>query len=337
VNESTLHVTNGSGVAAALGRTGLEGAVLSWQDALHAGPVPLGPRASLLEARAAFLAACGWGRATSIRSGLEARDRQLLQALTAGQQIVLWFEHDLFDQLQLIDVLSLAVAEVMGGDLQLIVVGSFPGKTRFLGLGELAPAELESLWPSRRAAMPDVLAGAAAAWHEVRATEPTGLAELARRGVPELPFLGAALERLLEELPGLHDGLSGSERHALRAIEAGAVTPLTAFAAAQADEPAPFLGDSWFYRTLSVLGAGPARLVESASGAPLPPPPPLGGAPAFARARIRLTDLGRRVLAGDADRVEEFGIDRWVGGTHLIPGAVWRWDAACGALIPPAA
>ena len=43
---------------------------------------------------------------------------------------------------------------------------------------------------------------------------------------------------------------------------------------------------------------------------------------------MRVTELGRRVLAGDADRVEVLGIDRWVGGTHLSPGAVWRWDGA---------
>ena len=31
---------------------------------------------------------------------------------------------------------------------------------------------------------------------------------------------------------------------------------------------------------------------------------------------------------GEADRVELLGIDRWVGGTHITPGNIWRWDAA---------
>jgi hypothetical protein len=33
---------------------------------------------------------------------------------------------------------------------------------------------------------------------------------------------------------------------------------------------------------------------------------------------------GRRRL----DRAELLGIDRWVGGTHLTSGKVWRWDPA---------
>jgi hypothetical protein len=34
------------------------------------------------------------------------------------------------------------------------------------------------------------------------------------------------------------------------------------------------------------------------------------------------------VLAGTADRVELLGIDRWLGGTHLRPDNLWRWDRA---------
>jgi hypothetical protein len=41
---------------------------------------------------------------------------------------------------------------------------------------------------------------------------------------------------------------------------------------------------------------------------------------------LRLTDAGRRVLAGEADHVALDGIDRWVGGVHLHGrDARWRW------------
>jgi hypothetical protein len=44
-------------------------------------------------------------------------------------------------------------------------------------------------------------------------------------------------------------------------------------------------------------------------------------------AELTLTDDGRRVLAGDADRVALCGIDRWLGGVHLTGrGPVWRWN-----------
>jgi hypothetical protein len=95
---SPLHVTNGDSAANTLRQTALGGAVLPWQDVLHEGPVPAGPRRGLLQARAAFVSACGWGSGPSILASLERRDRQVAQALRDGQQVVLWFEHDLYDQ-----------------------------------------------------------------------------------------------------------------------------------------------------------------------------------------------------------------------------------------------
>jgi hypothetical protein len=34
------------------------------------------------------------------------------------------------------------------------------------------------------------------------------------------------------------------------------------------------------------------------------------------------------VLAGEADRVDIVGLDRWLGGTHLERNGFWRWDPA---------
>jgi len=332
---SVLHVTNGESAGNTLRQTSLGGAVLAWQDVLHEGPVPAGPRTRVREARAGFLSDCGWGRRASIAGALERRDEQLVEALRAGVHVVLWFEHDLYDQLQLVDALALvSESAVDRSSLELIVVGEFPGRPQFRGLGELDPEELESLWPMRERVAEETVAWAARAWAALREPEPAALALLSARDDAPLPFAPAALRRLLAELPSSRDGLSATERRALEALAAGSSTPAAAFQAAQAAEAAPFLGDAWFFRTLAGLSRGEARLVETGDGEPLPQPPPLG-TQAYAGLGIRLTELGRRVLGGEADRVELLGIDRWIGGTHLVPGAVWRWDAAAGRLVQP--
>jgi redox-sensitive transcriptional activator SoxR len=329
---SLLHVTNGESAGNTLRQSALGGAVLHWQDALHAGPVPSLPRPQLLATRAAFLAECGWGSRPALLASLERRDRQLLDALRDGTEVVLWFEHDLYDQLQLLD--ALALARTTEAAPRLIVIGAFPGKPAFAGLGELTARELETLWPSRRPATRTALAAAAEAWAAVQAPEPTALAEWAGRETEELPFLAPALRRLLEELPAPSDGLSGTERRALQAIAAGADSPPAGFVAAQRLEDAPFLGDTWFFRTLSQLGRGDARLVESDDGSPLPPAPPLGDPQTYVRLRLRLTARGERALAGEAvDAGRE--LDRWVGGTHVTHQNPWRWDPAAGTLVPP--
>ena len=80
---------------------------MSWLDVLHEGPLPGGLDAEALRAeRARFLAACGWGTAEEIEARLRARN-DLAAAVREGEEIVLWFEHDLFDQLQLLQILDM--------------------------------------------------------------------------------------------------------------------------------------------------------------------------------------------------------------------------------------
>src|SRR4029079_4613531 len=160
-----------------------------------AGPVPAPPRTELLRTRARFLAECGWGSEAALRSSLERRDRQLLDALRNGTEVVLWFEHDLYDQLQL--MYALPLARGVAAAPELIVIGSFPAKPSFAGLGELTANELETLWPSRTTATREALYTATAAWDALQQPEPTALAALAVHETPHLPFLARALGRLL--------------------------------------------------------------------------------------------------------------------------------------------
>lgn len=100
-----LHVTDGESVASTLRRTFLGGVVLAWQDVLHEGPLATVPPDEFRALRAAFLAGHGWGDAAAIAEEMRRRDELLARALADGNP-VLWFEHDLFDQLQLLQLLA---------------------------------------------------------------------------------------------------------------------------------------------------------------------------------------------------------------------------------------
>jgi len=306
-----LHVTNGESAGNTLRQTTLGGAVFSWQDVLHERPVPALPPAELRAVRARFLSECGWGSERSLLESFERRDRLFEQALETDTSVVLWFEHDLYDQLQLLQALTLA------GDRPLDLIQADAD------LGPLAPDELEALWPLRRPVTLDTLALAREAWDAVCAPEPTGLVELAGHETPALPHLRSTLGRLLEELPDARSGLSRTERQLLEPLLDGPRDPAELYLASQAREEAVFLGDAWAWKRLAEL----VPLVEA-----LPAPPPLGDPREFLSARVRLTPLGRKVLAGEADRFEVAPVDRWLGGT-LVDGT-WRWDRATRRLLP---
>jgi hypothetical protein len=154
------------------------------------------------------------------------------------------------------------------------------------------------------------------------------LAELLGRETSALPFLARALRRHLQEFPAVANGLSRSETQALEALARGVTRLGDLYAAAHHErEEAIFLGDTIFAWYLEVLRQGRAPLVRSANGGSLAMPRERADSAAFWNSHVVLTEVGRDILEGRADRVAVNGIDRWLGGVHLHGlRARWRWD-----------
>ncbi len=318
-----LHISNGD--ATDVPGTGLARRVIYWRDILHEGPVPEVAPAELRRIRVDYLAGYdGVDRAGVMRQFTE-RD----QALEAGHdgEYVLWFEADLYDQLQLIEILArLADLGVPAGRITLICIGEHPGIARFGGLGELTAGQLRELPHTSACARlsPAALELATRAWGAFRAPTPEGLAAIAAARLGELRFLGEAFDRLGREYPATRDGLSLTERRVLAAVADGAPDAGTTFMRAQARETRPYLGDSTCFARMQRLAEGPHPLLR------LDPP----GRPVQRATPVLLTDTGVRVLAGQADQVALNGIDRWIGGVHLQGHHVpWRWDDGTETIV----
>jgi hypothetical protein len=144
------------------------------------------------------------------------------------------------------------------------------------------------------------------AWARFRAGDLDGLDEEARAPDDGLPHLGAALARLLQEVPG-PDGLGRTERELLAALSRGATTAGEAFTDAADREEARFLGDASAFARLDAMAAPPRALVEAGPGS-------IGPATS-----VGLTSLGRSVLAGEAAWSPPPGRERWLGGARLDP------------------
>jgi hypothetical protein len=99
-----LHVANGSSTTMTLAEAGVPGAMSIWADPLHDGPVPGGlSDEQLLEVRRGYLDP--EGRFAGTDNDLR-RWRDAIAADDAYDELVLWYEHDLFDQLTLIQLLT---------------------------------------------------------------------------------------------------------------------------------------------------------------------------------------------------------------------------------------
>lgn len=325
-----LHVLNGDATLRVFATADMEGEAAVFADALHEGPLPEDPTSpDFIEARIRHAVEAGW--AAPDRAAAEyARWTRCLGSTTAQDEVVLWLEADLFDQLLLVHHIEWLArsgqlpAGPGGPVVSLICVGDFEGVPDFEGFGQLTGEQLASLLRSRTPIGEAEIRLARDVWRAITSDDPREIEKFVQDAAAPLPFLGPALRRLLEEFPDRRSGLSRTERQALEAVAAGAATPKGAFRACTAMEERVFLGDLIFFGTLRKLAtAEPAALdmKAEATDAGLPD------------GTLELTTFGRELLAGESDWVRTIGIDRCVGGVHLRGRDVrWRWDADAGRI-----
>lgn len=323
---SRLHVVNGTTTAGHLRAIKIDGAVLPWADILIEGPITNGlqqaadwqRRADELQRRLRI------PRDSYLDSMRRCHDR--LAAFTQDDEVVLWFEEDLFCQVHLLYLL----AWFAGRDL---------GRTR---LSLIAPAEplaggdadaLAAQFAERRAVSAARLALAQVAWHAYAAADPRACAALRDADLAAWPALRGALRRHLERLPSTATGLNVIETTALRLLLAGEQTfPQLFMSVSAAPRLAGFgMGDVQLAGLLVELAGGDHPLVSIEGFDGDANDDQFAGSAGW---RLRTTPLARTVCAEEADAVLVRGIDRWVGGTHLSSrGTIWRWDAAHARVV----
>ena len=331
-----LHITNGDSVGGTLRQTDLPGDILTWKDILHEGPTPAGlSLEQMSKIRAQFIAGSAFSTYDDVLDSFMQRDT-LLARFAAHKEVILWFEHDLYDQLQLIQLLDWFSRQDLGATIvSLICINSFPGIANFVGLGQLNPSQLRSLYETRRPLTEIEFTLGSEAWKAYCSPDPKELEVFLRRDTTALPFLKAALLRHLEQFPALRGGLSRTERQILEVVASGVHEPLEIFRAAQEKEESPFMGDTPFWFHLFSLCAGKKPLLKRADGGSFSLPTGDHHDSAFRDQQLVLTDEGRKALAGQTDWIKiNRGIDRWLGGVHLQgKNATWRWDAQRATLV----
>ncbi len=162
----------------------------------------------------------------------------------------------------------------------------------------------------------------------VSRADPFALLGLVRAGTPRLPHVAPAIARFLEEYPDTRAGLSRSERAVLEALENGSASFATLIQQVNARECSPFLGNPTFALVLNALEQAPHPFVIGHAG-----PESAAGVPEVWNRVYALTATGRVVLEGRDDAPRLNGIDRWLGGVHLVgTDAEYRWNAETQAI-----
>ncbi|HTQ99059.1 MAG TPA: hypothetical protein VMH83_03675, partial [Candidatus Acidoferrum sp.] len=251
-------------------------------------------------------------------AGCRDEEHRLRQAIADYQRVTLWFELDAHDQLILLRCLAFFAQHGLPQRLELISVGDFPGAQRFLGLGQLPPEALRLLWQTRKTIRAEHVRLARDVWQAYIAADPRTLAKCLRTDTSLLPQLRDALQRQLAELPAPHNGLGATQQLLL--------ATLAKFGRLKV---ARLIGETFLARD-AYSGIGDSgldyelRQMERARD------------PVFIREHnggmrldfIEITELGKRVLAGNVNWLTLQPPPRWIGGVCIVPGQPnWHWDA----------
>ena len=131
---------------------------------------------------------------------------------------------------------------------------------------------------------------------------------------------------MLQEYPSTQNGLSRTAQKALEIIDQGESHPGKVFAEYQKTEESMFLGDASFWNILNDLLYAEKPLLKLSEGTVL-------AMPVNPAQQVTITDEGKAVLANEIDWLDIKQIDCWIGGVHLSPGNIWRWDEESTALV----
>jgi hypothetical protein len=234
-------------------------------------------------------------------------------------ELVLWYEHDLFDQLNLIQILTHLGRVRIARPVTLVSIDAYPGHPDFKGIGELEPSDIARLFEMRKPITDAQIVLSERAWRAYRSDDPRQIETLLASDTSALPFLARALRRHLEEFPSDINGLSRSEQRLMEQALDGPADLRRAFPRMHDGERGFYITDMLFIERAQALAASSPPLLALHTD---------GNEPrSFPKGDYTLTSAGREVLAGATDRVRVCGIDRWLGGVHLNGrGPMWRWS-----------
>jgi hypothetical protein len=262
IEVEVLHVANGHCTTRLIEKANLPGRTSIWADALHEGPLADVDDDELIRLRATAIAR-GMGEPVD---GVEADLRSWREIIDADDQyseLVLWYEHDLFDQLNLIQLLTRIGRDCpIRKPVSLVSIDSYPGYENFKGLAELTPEEISTLFKQRRPVTREQYAVASRAWDAFRSQDRQRMEALLGEDTSPLPFLARALRRYLDEAPAEAGGLTRSERRLLDQLEQGPVDIHTAWRRMHEGESAYYITDSSFWSLLKGLADRTPALID---------------------------------------------------------------------------
>ncbi len=244
--DSTLHILNGDATRPEFDRASIDGEVIVWREVMVEGPVTEDIRSEgFWEARRQYVEGT-YGAPGKYQDTFMTQLQQLDDA-SQYEEVVLWFEFDLFCQINMLACL----AYLQHNRISLVCLGNQLGG-RWQGLGEIGAAEFSRLYEERLPLSSEDVQYAHEVWDVYTHDDAEKIKSL-RKAHPTFVHLDRALQAHISRFPG-PNGINAIEYDMLEVVKEGVTNEKQLIGKMLRNDPWLGFGDLQFERVLRSLG-----------------------------------------------------------------------------------
>ncbi|MFS4468253.1 DUF1835 domain-containing protein [Maribacter sp. 2210JD10-5] len=213
---SLLHITNGDSFTERLQQLNLKGDVITWREMLCEGKTLTNVGSeSFWKTRFEFLHK---NYKVSKSWFIEKTLKEYRSLCNHKQQdeIVLWFEYDLFCQVNMLAVISWLLANRKYAQISLVCSGDEDDSDKMYGLNELSDEQLLGLYKKKTLLNQDDIEYADYVWQLYCSDNPMRLENLTDFKNYNFDYLGDAIQSHLKRFPSIANGLNAMENNILK-------------------------------------------------------------------------------------------------------------------------
>ncbi|WP_034058478.1 DUF1835 domain-containing protein [Lacinutrix jangbogonensis] len=215
MTKKTLNITNGRSLTNYLEKENYEGDILTWHEMLCEGPTEKEiDTTSFFEKRKVFLESVYNAEYDILKVQSEIRKTNNINDY---QEVILWFEYDLFCHINLIAAISLLKQKGIRIPIFLVCSGRIEGEIGLKGLAELTPEQLSTHYKDKIELSIDDIALAQKAWRIYCDHDHNLLKPLITRP-SNFKYLSICLKAHLKRFPDTRSGLSTLQYNILKLI-----------------------------------------------------------------------------------------------------------------------
>jgi hypothetical protein len=300
-----IHILNGDALVEGFKQSKIKGDNIVWRECLFEGPIfNTEIETDLANIRAKYICETYGENESHYMKGFNEFFSKL-KSINQYDEITLWFDYDLFCQVNLMYLLKVIAGYNYGMPVSVVFPENDGENNQYEGFGRLTGEQLQELFECRKSLSKEELYTGEKFWKAYSSTNPLEFQCLLSDTNNTFPLFREALQAHLERFPSRQNGLNSIEQIILNSVEEGINDKFKIMERVWKEASIYGLGDLQIFKYIEQLNNN-NLLIEGD--------------------KIQITKLGKEVLDNRKNYLELRKSDVWIGGVRLNNNKTWQWD-----------